>query len=127
LQSKGAKMAIDRSTQDGGSVKAKRARLAKPNGEQNPARTIIEVERSGDWMPPEELRAAALGAVEAGSDVTLHLGGIDHLDASALQIVLALDAEQEEQGRHLHLANASAHLREWFEYAGVAEHFFPTE
>ena len=66
-------------------------------------------------------------AVEAGSDVTLHLGGIDHLDASALQIVLALDAEQEEQGRHLHLANASAHLREWFEYAGVAEHFFPTE
>ena len=74
-------------------------------------------------MPAEELRAAALGAVEAGHDVTLHLGGIDHLDASALQILLALDAEQKRCGRQLEVTNTSPHLRQWFEYAGAAEQF----
>jgi len=117
-------MAVDRSIQEDGSGKAKRARLAKPRGEQIPARTVVEVKRSGDWMPADELRAAALSAVEACNDVTCNLGGIDHLNASALQILLALDAEQKRRGRRFELANASPPLRQWFEYAGAAEHFF---
>ena len=83
----------------------------------------IEVARSGDWMPAEELRKAALAASGESKDVTVNLGKVDHLDASALQILLALDAKQKRQGHHLQLANASAHLRQWFEYAGVAECF----
>jgi anti-anti-sigma regulatory factor len=106
-----------------GSGTVKRARAAKPQAELDRGRASIDVERSGDWMPAEELLAAALGAIEGGSDVTLNLGGIDHLDASALQILLALDTEQKRRGRQLEVANASPHLRKWFEYAGAAEKF----
>lgn len=117
-------MTINRSNGKNGSGTVKRARAAKPQAEQDRGRLSIDVERSGDWMPAEELRAAALGAIEAGNDVTLNLGGIDHLDASALQILLALGAEQKRRGRRLEVANTSPHLRQWFEYAGAAEEFF---
>ena len=118
-------MIIDRSKQDARSTKARRARPGGLQAVQSLEPIYIEVERSGDWMPAEELRKAALAASGESKDVTVNLGKVDHLDASALQILLALDAEQKRQGRHLHLANASAHLRQWFEYAGAAEEFFP--
>ena len=91
--------------------------------EKNQGEFIIAVERSGDWMPSEELREAALAALEQGKDVTLDLDRVDHLAASALQILLALAAEQKKRGRNLRLAKASPHLRQWFEFAGVADHF----
>jgi hypothetical protein len=50
-------------------------------------RSVVEVERLGDWMPVEELREAALKALGEGKDVTLNLKNVDHLDASALQIL----------------------------------------
>lgn len=65
--------------------------------------------------------------MKTGHEVTVNLGKVDHLDASALQILLALDAEQQRQGRHLKLANASPHLRQWFEYAGATEHLSMTD
>jgi anti-anti-sigma regulatory factor len=61
--------------------------------------------------------------LQADSDVTVNLNNLDHLDASALQVLLALAAEQAKRGRILELANASAHLRQWFEFAGAAERF----
>lgn len=78
-------------------------------------------------MPPEDLRAAALAALSASGDVALNLQGIDHLDASALQILLALDTEQKKRGQNLHLASVSLQLRQWFDFAGVADHFSITE
>jgi ABC-type transporter Mla MlaB component len=61
-----------------------------------------------------------------GADVTLNLDKVNHLDASALQILLALDTEQKKHGRHLHLANASSHLRQWLCFAGAADRFVIT-
>jgi anti-anti-sigma factor len=116
-------MTIDRSKQDNRSTKARRARPAGLQTEHILEPIYIEAERSGDWMPAEELRTAALAASGESKDVIVNLGKVDHLDASALQILLALDAKQKRQGHHLQLANASAHLRQWFEYAGVAECF----
>jgi len=84
---------------------------------------VFEVERSGDWMPVEELREAALKVLGEGKDVTLNLKSLDHLDASALQILLALEIEQKKQGRQLHLTNVSAHLRQWFDYSGAVDQF----
>ncbi len=78
-------------------------------------------------MPAEELSEAAQAVLGQGKDVTLNLDKVDHLDASALQILLALDAEQKKRGRHLQLVNASANLRHWFEYSGAAGHFLMTE
>jgi len=124
LHLKGAYMATERTKQHSDSSKAKLAHGAKPKAGVNLKQTTLEVGRSGDWMPAEELRVAALSAVEAANDATLHLGGINHLDASALQILLALDAEQKRCGRRLEVANVSPQLRQWFEYAGAAEQFF---
>ena len=77
-------------------------------------------------MPGEDLQKAALDALLAGVDVALNLDGIDHLDASALQILLALDAEQKKRERNLQLTNASPRLRQWFEFAGVVDRFSMT-
>jgi anti-anti-sigma regulatory factor len=83
--------------------------------------TVINVIRDGDWLPPEEFRAVALSAAQAEGDLTVNLEGIDHLDASALQILLALAVERKKRGRGLYLANASTSLSHWFEYAGGRE------
>ncbi|MGD0731331.1 MAG: STAS domain-containing protein [Terracidiphilus sp.] len=107
--------------------KGKLPRGAKLQAELARTRSCIDIERSGDWMPAEELRNAALGALEAGSDVTVNLAGVDHLDASALQILLVLDAEQKRWGRSFNLANSSPQLRYWFEYAGAADRFSMSE
>jgi anti-anti-sigma regulatory factor len=74
-------------------------------------------------MPVEELREAALAALRDDCDLTLNLANLDHLDASALQILLALDREQKRNGRRLELDNLLPALREWFGYAGAAELF----
>lgn len=89
--------------------------------------TMIEVERSGDWMPAEELRDKSLSLLGEGRDITLNLDKVEYLDASALQILLALDMEQKKLGQHLHLENASPYLRQWFEFAGAGEQFALTE
>jgi anti-anti-sigma factor len=83
---------------------------------------VIDAAREGDWLPPEEFRSVARSAAEADCNVVLNLEGIDHLDASALQILLALAAEQKKRSKTLRLANASLALSRWFEYAGGREH-----
>jgi len=115
-------MAIDHSKNDGVRGKAKRTHAAKPQAEQDREPISIDIECSGDWIPAEQLRDAAMAALAESREVIVNLGKVDHLDASALQILLALDAEQKRQGRHLQLANASSHLRQWFDYAGAADH-----
>jgi anti-anti-sigma factor len=119
-------MTMDRSKQNARSTKARRALPAVLPAEQSMEPIYIEVERSGDWMPAEELRKTALAASGENKNVIVNLGKVDHLDASALQILLALDADQKRRGHSLQLANASTHLRQWFEYAGVAECFLMT-
>ena len=78
-------------------------------------------------MPAEELKEAAIAALATSMDMTLNLDRIDHLDASAMQILLALEAEQKNRGQHLHLVNASPQLRQWFELSGAMGHFFENQ
>jgi anti-anti-sigma factor len=113
-----------RSTRHDPSVVALETRSAGSQAEQDVKRTVIEVERSGDWMPVEELREAALAVLEGGKDATLNLEQLNYLDASALQILLALDTEQKRRGGRLDLMNASPRLLQWFEYAGADQIFF---
>ena len=79
---------------------------------------VISVTRDGDWLPLPEFFAAAQSAAEEQGNLTVNMQGVGHLDASALQILLALGAERKKQGRGLRLANASPALAKWFEYAG---------
>jgi|HubBroStandDraft_2_1064218.scaffolds.fasta_scaffold476112_1 anti-anti-sigma factor len=87
--------------------------------------SIIAVTRDGDWLSPEEFRSVALAAADADGNLTLNLQGVDHLDASALQILLALAAERKKRGKGLRLANISLALSRWFEYAGGRENISP--
>ena len=75
---------------------SRKVQTAKISAASSPdaRRAVIEVERSGDWMPADELRAAALVVLAAGDDSALNLDGIDHLDASAMQILLARGTEK---------------------------------
>jgi len=107
-----------------GNGKQKRSRIVKPEEVLDLEYASINAERSGDWMPAEELWEAAKAALNEGKDVTLNLEKIEHLDASAMQILLALDAEQKKNDRHLQLVNVSSNLRNWFEYSG-ADAYFP--
>ena len=116
-------MAANRPNGPGGSGKTKRTRALELRTEQGPETTCIEIEHLGDWLPADEFQSKALDALKADRDVTVNLGNLDHLDASALQILLALEVEQKKQGRRLRFANASPQLQQWFEFAGAADHF----
>jgi anti-anti-sigma factor len=106
-------------------MSVKRQRTANKKPTASVTETVIDVTRGGDWLPSEEFRAVALSAAGAESDLTVNLQAVDHLDASALQILLALAAERKKRGRGLRLANTSAALSRWFEYAGGRENLAP--
>lgn len=86
--------------------------------------TLIQAGHSGSWIQADDLRDAALNALQQSGDITLDLQTIDHLDASALQILLALHTEQKKNGRRLHLDNVSDELRRWIDYSGGTEYLF---
>ena len=108
---------------DLGTITTRRMTLKRKNMEKGSpissvTETVIIVTREGEWLAPEELRALALSAVDVDGNLTVNLEGVDHLDASALQMLLALAAERKKRGKGLRLANASLALSRWFEYAG---------
>ncbi len=102
-------------------MRLKRKHTDKRGQKPTVTETVINVTRDGDWLPPDEFRAVALSAAQADGNLTVNLQGVDHLDAGALQILLALAAERKKRGGGLCLANASTSLSHWFEYAGGRE------
>ena len=75
---------------------------------------------SGDWLPSDELQSSAVAALSGNLDVHVFLESVDHLDASALQLLLALAAELRKGGRRLELVRPSGALERWFHYAGAS-------
>lgn len=102
------------------SVKTKKEQSTPKQGEPHSECVEIEVASSQDWLPPEELKEVALKNIEAGKNLVLNLNSVDHLDASALQILLALEAEQKAHGSDLRFAHVSPELRQWIDHAGAA-------
>lgn len=82
----------------------------------------IHAVRGGDWAPAEELKELALQALREGKDLSVNLSGVGHLDASVLQVLLAIETEQKRKGSKIQLLNASTDLQKWFEYSGAAAH-----
>ena len=104
------------------SGKKKDKSTAEPQPGQN---AVLVAQNSGQWLPAEDLKEMALKALAESRDISLDLSQIDHLDASALQILLALDLECKRAERVLHIENASPVLRQWFEYSGAVAALFP--
>jgi anti-anti-sigma factor len=104
-------------------------------GKTTTSGSVLHMGRSGQWMEPSEilqhlrenLDRSADGAPGETGDVLLDLSGLEHLDGSALQVLLAIQTEQRQRGAFLKLLNASKSLRKWFEYAGAAELLGVTE
>jgi anti-anti-sigma regulatory factor len=67
------------------------------------------------------LHRTALEAVELNVDVTADLGAAEDLDASALQILLALRRALEARGRNLRLTGSSPLQDESLRLAGLLE------
>lgn len=103
----------------------KKKHMATMNPSPTVTETVINVTRDGDWLPPQEFCAIALAAAGTDGDLAVSLQGVDHLDASALQILLALAAERKKRGKGLRLADTSLALSRWFEYAGGRENISP--
>ena len=101
--------------------RSRTVRQTELQAKQAPAQVVIEVQESGEWIAAAELKERSLGALEKGSDLIFNLGNVSHLDASALQILLAVDIEQKKRGGHLELANVSTDLQQWFQHAGSME------
>jgi anti-anti-sigma regulatory factor len=86
----------------------------------------IEVIRSGEWLPADELLANMLVVLEQSSDVCIDLAGADYLDGSSLQLLLGLIVHQKKRGTGLRLMHASAPLREWLDCAGASPYLMDT-
>jgi anti-anti-sigma regulatory factor len=91
----------------------------------NVTETVIYVTRDGEWLPPEEMHAVARSSANAEGNLTVNLRGVDHLDGSSLQILLALATERKRLGAPLTLAETSTQLSNWFEYAGERGNISP--
>jgi len=102
-------------------VSKRKIRSAAPG--PPPSSHVLKVGRDGDWLGPDEFRKACAEAVDTHLDVYIDLEGVDHLDASALQILLALRVEQQQNGHRLSLGNPSPALVRWFEFAGATQMF----
>ncbi len=99
-------------------------RKTKSAGAAQPvASHILKVARDGDWLAPCDFSESCCQAVADHVDMVIDLEGLDHLDASALQILLALRMEQQQNSRRLSLTNASTSLLRWFEFAGAIQLF----
>jgi len=88
--------------------------------EDNSVGRVVEAVRDGDWLPPGDLRAAAIEAAAAGADLAVNVEGVDYLDGSSLQTLLALGRDQAKRERKLVLVHASPALRQWFDFAGAS-------
>ncbi|HVT99209.1 MAG TPA: STAS domain-containing protein [Acidobacteriaceae bacterium] len=105
----------------------RRARRSSAGHAEKPpavAGVRLHPERSGQWMEASALRQWALEQLncdEPARELVIDLEGLEHLDASALQVLLALRAEQVRRGGVLRFEHASPGLRPWFVWAGAAE------
>jgi len=69
------------------------------------------------------LQEAALSLSETGGRVMVDCGGVEHLGAWAIQILLALETALAGAGGALEITGASPQIRKYLTLAGVSECF----
>lgn len=86
----------------------------------------LAVSNETELIPAEHLRLHALELLESNIDLTVDLSGLETLDIGTLQILLALEQEQERKNLRLTVTGASSTLLRWFEYSGAQDLFLTT-
>lgn len=69
----------------------------------------------------EEVRQAALQALERGGDILVDCTAAEHLDGSIFQILLALRKALRSRGQELHLSGVSPSLSRYAWLSGLLE------
>lgn len=103
-------------------------RCLDPNADEPPEVAVATLHpgRSDRWMEPTEMMDAARTFMRTApgnqpETLVFDLSGLEHLDASALQVLLAIRAEQERRGAKLRMTGVCESLRKWFDYAGASD------
>jgi anti-anti-sigma factor len=73
-----------------------------------------------DVSVAEELHHQAMDLVESGKNVVIELGQTERLDASALQVLLAMRQDLVRRGRSFSMAGYGPEIRNYLERAGVS-------
>lgn len=94
---------------------AKRRKSGSARAAASSGSLAIGVSCSGEWLPVEELHRKLSTAMESSKQVCLDVSGLDQVDASTLQLLLAPSRE----GGLVQLLNASPALCQWLTYAGA--------
>lgn len=82
----------------------------------------VKAADAGEWLPAETLKAEFVRAVVDGKSITVDLDSLTHLDAGALQVLLAAELELKRSSKSLTLENVSDDLKAWLGYAGASFH-----
>ena len=97
---------------------------------------VIDAGCKGEWTDADDLRLKLMAEIDCRSrhddailagdastesrfDLAIDLSGLDHLNAGALEVLLAAEAELHGRGGRLVLAGVSESLERWFGYAGA--------
>lgn len=64
----------------------------------------------------------ALGALDAGGDVTVDLGAVEELHGAHAQVLVALQQELLRAGRRLHLVGTPPFLTPLLDWCGLTPH-----
>ena len=111
-----------------------RKSIGRDGGVHDDSSVMIRVGQSGNWMDAQELRAQFLGymehnavltaeqcALSGDAGIVVDMRDLNHLDGSALQVLIAADRALRNRGEQLRLQNCSESLQRWFAYAGAPE------
>lgn len=84
---------------------------------------VLTLTGSVDHYQSESLRAQAIEVCAGEGDVTVDFTEADNIDTSALQVLIALQAELQKKKRQLRIRGASEGMHRWFEVSGAAALF----
>ncbi len=104
-------------------TKVKKATAIKRRKPASSLPVSIHPVRDGEWLPRDEFFAELLECSTRSVDVVVDLFGIEYLDASSLQMLLALKVSLKSRSHALSITHASPGLMCWFEYAGAVKEF----
>lgn len=81
----------------------------------------LSVINDAGWVSAEQLRLHALELLESNTDLTIDFTNVESLDIGTLQVLLALELEQERKKLRLSITGVSSALLRWFEYSGAED------
>jgi len=93
----------------------------------NESGSVLTLSGNFQLLHARPLQEAALQLAETRGNVVVDCSGVTHLDACAVQVLLALKFALERGGRSLGLLGASEDVRNYLGWAGVTAHFASRE